>query len=200
MEGDDTMHGQNMLRRRLAVPALVGKHEDFLIVAALAGTVRDCWKMTGDASHAFAMSGAMGAGCMVAFGLAMQQKSRRVLALVGDADLLMNLGSLATIGAARPKNLSILCVDNGMFAETGNQVSHTGLGVDLEAIARGAGFRSTCTVRDEADIPMGAALLREPGLNFVLLRVGVEDAPEVRGSLDASFCRQRFRIALLGHP
>ncbi|MBR0648347.1 thiamine pyrophosphate-binding protein [Roseomonas terrae] len=188
------------LRRRDAVPRLVGRHEDFLIVAALAGTVRDCWSMTTDGSHAYAMSGAMGAGAMVAYGLAMQQPKRRVLGLVGDADLLMNLGSLATIAATPADNLSILCVDNGMFAETGNQVSHTGLGADLEAIARGAGFRSTCTVREEAEMEEGAAMLRRPGLNFVLLKVGPEDAPDVQGALDASFCRQRFRTALLGHP
>lgn len=188
------------LRRRDAVPRLVGRHEDFLIVAALAGTVRDCWSMTDDGSHAFAMSGAMGAGAMVAYGLAMQRPDRKVLGLVGDADLLMNLGALATIAATPPANLSILCVDNGMFAETGNQVSHTGMGADLEAIARGAGFASTCTVKTEADIAKGAALLRHPGLNFVLLKVGPEDAPDVQGSLDAVYCRQRFRAALLGHP
>jgi hypothetical protein len=201
MQAANTPKQEWVLRRRDAVPRLVGRHEDFLIIAALAGTVRDSWSLTGDGAHAYAMSGAMGAGAMVAFGLAVQQPGRAVLGLVGDADLLMNLGALATIAAAAPRNLSLLCVDNGMFAETGNQTSHTGLGVDLEVIARGAGFRSTITVREEGDIAQGAALLRNPsGPNFVLLKVGPEDAPDVQGSLDASFTRQRFRAALLGHP
>src|SRR3546814_15108055 len=44
---------------------------------------------------------------------------RRVLALTGDAELLMGVGSLATIGVRRPKNLAVVVLDNGRFGETG---------------------------------------------------------------------------------
>src|SRR6185437_8673133 len=81
----------------------------------------------------------------------------RVLVVTGDGELLMNVGSLATIAVLNPPNLSILCVDNGHYGETGYQRSHTSLGVDLEKIAAGSGIRRSLTVEREAEIAEGAA-------------------------------------------
>jgi phosphonopyruvate decarboxylase len=189
------------LDRRQAVPALVGRHEDFLIVAGLAGTARDIAAMTEDGAHVYAMAGAMGAATMTGFGLALAQPERRVLVVTGDGELLMNVGALATIAVEDPPNLSILCVDNGHYGETGYQKSHTSLGVDLEKMAIGAGIKATRSVTREDQIADASKFIRETnGTAFVCMRVKATNPPSYRRLLDPAACRNRFRAALLGRP
>lgn len=186
-----------VLDRCEAVPALIGRHEDFLIVAGLAGTARDVAALTDDGAHVYTMAGAMGGAAMMGLGLALARPEKRVLVVTGDGELLMNVGSLATIAVLNPPNLSIVCVDNGHYGETGNQLSHTSLGVDLERIAAGSGLERTLTVEQEAAIAEGARLIREGnGTAFVLLRVRPGDPPAYKRNLDLAECRIRFRAAL----
>ena len=188
-----------ILDRREAVPALIGRHEDFLIVAGLAGTSRDIAALTDNGAHAFILTGAMGGAAMIGLGLALARPERRVLVATGDGELLMNVGALATIAVMNPPNLAILCVDNGHYGETGYQKSHTSLGTDLEKIASGAGIRLTRTVEQEADIGAAARLLREANATcFVLLRVKPTEPPRDQRLLDPAGGRIRFREALLG--
>jgi thiamine pyrophosphate-dependent acetolactate synthase large subunit-like protein len=186
-----------VLDRREAVPALIGRHEDFLFVAGLAGTSRDIAALTHDAAHVYSMAGAMGGAAMMGLGLALARRDRRVMVLTGDGELLMNLGALATIAVLNPPNLSILVVDNGHYGETGYQKSHTSLGVDLEKIAAGAGIKRTQTVEKTADLASAARLLREGnGTAFVLLRVKPTEPPAYKRDLDPTRCRVRFKLAL----
>src|SRR5215472_3617762 len=141
-----------LLDRCEALPALLGRHEDFLIVAGLSGSARDVAALTGNGPHAYILVGAMGAACMVGLGLALARPDRRVLVVTGDGELLMNVGALATIAVINPANLVIVCVDNGHYGETGWQKSHTSLGVDLEKMAIGAGIKRTLTVAAQSDI------------------------------------------------
>src|SRR6476619_1841917 len=158
-----------VLDRRQAVPALIGRHQDFLIVTGLAGTSRDVAALTEDGGHTYTMAGAMGGACMIGLGLGLARRDKQVLVVTGDGELLMNVGSLATIAVMNPPNLSVICVDNGHYGETGYQKSHTSLGVDLEKIAAGSGIKATRTVATKDDIPAGARLLRESnGTSFVL--------------------------------
>ena len=190
-----------LLDRCQAVPALVGRHEDFLIVTGLAGAARDIAALTDDGAHIYAMAGAMGAAAMMGFGLALAQAERRVLVVTGDGELLMNIGALATIAVADRPNLSIICVDNGHYGETGYQKSHTSLGVDLEKMAIGAGFKITRTVTREDELLSASRLIREAnGTVFVCLRVKASNPPSYRRLLDPAACRNRFRSALLGRP
>lgn len=190
-----------VLDRRQAVPALIGRHEDFLIVTGLAGTAKDVAALTQDGSHVYTMAGAMGAATMMGFGLALAQPGRRVLVVTGDGELLMNVGSLATIAVHDAPNLSIVCVDNGHYGETGYQKSHTSLGVDLEQMAIGAGIKATRTVSREDQIADASRFIRETnGTAFVCLRVSAGDPPSYRRLMDPSACRTRFRSALLGSP
>jgi phosphonopyruvate decarboxylase len=187
------------LDRREAVPALIGRHADFLIVSGLAGTSRDIAALTQDGAHAYTMAGAMGGACMIGLGLALARPDKHVLAVTGDGELLMNVGALATIAVANPPNLAILCVDNGHYGETGYQKSHTSLGVDLERIAVGSGIKATRTIMSREELADGARLLCEGnGTVFVVLRVKPTDPPAYKRNMDPSACRNRFRAALLG--
>ena len=125
--------------------------------------------------------------------------AKRVLVVTGDGELLMNMGSLATIAVLNPPNLSIVCVDNGHYGETGYQKSHTSLGVDLEKIAAGSGIKRTLTIEQEGEISAGARLIREGNASsFVLLRVKPTEPPAYKRDLDPANGRTRFRAATLG--
>ena len=197
--GPTAAAGNFALERGEAVPALIGRHQDFLIVAGLGGTASDVGAVTGDAAHVYSLAGAMGAACMMGLGLALARPDKRVLVVTGDGELLMNVGALATVAVVDPVNLAILCVDNGHYGETGWQKSHTSLGVDLEKIAVGCGIKHTCTVAAARDIAAGARLLREGnGASFVCLRVKPTEPPAFKRNFDASLQRDRFRAALGG--
>jgi len=188
-----------VLDRRHAVPALIERPDDFLIVAGLAGTAWELGALSKDGPNFFGLGGAMGAAPMIGLGLALAQPKRRVLVTTGDGELLMNVGSLATIALQNPPNLTIVCVDNGHYGETGNQDSHTGLGVRLDVIAAGAGFPVVHVVNTEADLPEARRLLREGGgLAFILLRVKEGPTNQYRKNLVPNLERDRFRTALLG--
>ncbi len=188
-----------VLDRRQAVPALIERPQDFLVIAGLAGAAQELCAMTTDGPGVFGLAGAMGAAPMMGLGLALAQPGRRVLVVTGDGELLMNLGALATIALLNPPNLRIVCVDNGHYGETGNQDSHTGLGVQLDKIAAGAGFPVVHTINTEAEIAEGRRLLNaDGGLAFILLRV-IEGPPlRSRRTLFPHVARDRFRAALLG--
>jgi hypothetical protein len=189
---------QFVLDRGVAVPALIGRQQDFLHIAGLAGTAYDIVALTGNGGNSYALAGAMGAACMMGLGLALARPDKRVLVTTGDGELLMSLGSLAAIAVMNPPNLSIICVDNGHYGETGYQVSHTSLGVDLEAIAQGSGIKLTRTVSTEADIAEGARILRQGNATaFVLLRVKPTEPPKAKLNLDGAVCREAFRASLL---
>lgn len=186
------------LDRREAVPALIDRPQDWLVVAGLAGTAQELCAMTDDGPNVFGLGGAMGAGPMMALGLALAQPSRRVLGITGDGELLMNIGALATIALQAPANLKLVCVDNGHYGETGNQDSHTGLGVQLDRIAAGFGIPAVLTINTMAEIEDGRRLLAAPGLAFILLRVKEGPALRKPRSLRPHVVRDRFRAALLG--
>src|ERR1700728_1341046 len=82
-----------VLDRCQAVPALVGRHQDFLIVSGLAGTARDVAALTEDGAHTYTMAGAMGGATMIGLGLALARPDKRVLVVAGGGEVVMNLGA-----------------------------------------------------------------------------------------------------------
>ena len=183
-----------ILDRKEAVPEIIGNHDDVLFVCGLAGTSKDVAALTNDGDHAFTMAGVMGGAVSVGLGLALAQPDQRVMVVTGDGELLMNVGTLATVAVMNPPNLSILCVDNGHYGETGFQQSHTSLGVDLAQMAAGAGIVTTRTVQEAKDIAEGARVLREANASsFVLLRVAPTEPASCKRDMNADACRIRFR-------
>jgi phosphonopyruvate decarboxylase len=190
---------QYVLDRKMAIPALIGRHEDFLIVTGLSNTTKDVAALTNDGSHTFGMGTGMGGAAMLGLGLALAQPQKRVLVVTGDGEMLMGLGSLATISMLNPPNLAIICVDNGHYEETGHQPSHTSRGVFLDKIAAGAGLREIRTINTEADLKEAVPVLRAgKHAAFVLLRVKAGDGPTCARNMQPAEIRVRFRTALLG--
>ena len=138
------------LERRAAMAALVaGRGDDLLVVPGLGSTTWDL-AAAGDDDRNFYLWGAMGGAAMIGLGLALAQPARRVAVITGDGEMLMGMGSLATIGIQRPRNLAVVVFDNGVYGETGMQPSHTQGGVDLIGVAGACGIATCLDVRDEA--------------------------------------------------
>lgn len=188
------------LQRRTVVGAILRQRGEALVVASLGNPCYDVMAQ-GDRPDNFYVWGAMGGTVSLALGLALAQPVRRVLALVGDGEMMMALGSLATVAVQCPRNLSIVVIDNEHYGETGMQRAHTGRGVDLVAVARGVGFGQAYQVRTTAELDQRIALLvgNDPGeLAFVAVKVGTEPAPMALPPRDGPYLRSRFREHLLG--
>jgi thiamine pyrophosphate-dependent acetolactate synthase large subunit-like protein len=186
------------LRRREVAKALLADPGDLLVIAGLGSTA---WDVTaaGDRPLNFPLWGAMGGATMIGLGLALAQPERRVLVITGDGELLMGLGSLATIGVQRPTNLAIVVFDNERYGETGMQATHTAHSVDLAAIAQACGFSETGMVRDKSEVDAALPIIRSaPGPVLYVAKVRAESLPFALPPRDGAYLKDRFRHALLG--
>jgi thiamine pyrophosphate-dependent acetolactate synthase large subunit-like protein len=185
------------LDRREVVKAILDRRDDALVVAGLGSSCYDCG--VHDHPNTFYLWGAMGAAAMTGLGLALAQPRRRVLVITGDGEMLMGLGALATIGAQKPDNLSIVVIDNELYSETGMQPTHTARGVSLGAMAQGAGFPVAQTVYTQAELDRGIeAMYNEPGPVFLSIKVSDQRYPMSIRLRDGAHIKNRFRENLLG--
>lgn len=186
------------LHRREVVKRLLADRGSLLVVAGLGAPAWDV-AAAGDDPLNFTLWGAMGGAAMVGLGLALARPDRRVLTITGDGDMLMGLGSLATIAVQSPPNLAIVVLDNERYGETGMQKTHTAHGVDLAAVAAATGFATAATVWDEAELIAAVPEVRKAaGPVFYDIKVRAEDLPLVVPPKDGAYLKNRFRIALLG--
>ena len=190
---------RNSVDRRELVRALIeALPAEALVVSGLGSPSYDLFA-AGDRELNFYLWGAMGGASSLALGLALAQPERPVLAITGDGEQLMGIGSLGTIGAQRPQNLTLVVLDNGHYGETGMQPSHTSLGTDLVAVARGFGIDDAFEVdsmQQVGDIVRRVAA--RAGVALASVRVDVEqaEAPRTFPPRDGSYVKNRFRAAL----
>jgi thiamine pyrophosphate-dependent acetolactate synthase large subunit-like protein len=186
------------LDRRAVVATILQHRKDTLVVTGLGSPTYDTFA-AGDHALNFYLWGAMGGAAMVGLGLALAQPTRRVLVITGDGEMLMGLGSLATIAVAAPQNLSIAVINNGHYGETGMQAAHTSRGVNLAAMAAAAGFAHTATIHTEAEVQAWSTqCYQQAGPMFGDIMVSAKPAPMKLPLRDGTAIRYRFREALLG--
>ena len=183
--------------RREAVAALLEARGDALVVTGLGSPSYDV-HAAGDVAANYYLWGAMGGAALVGLGLAQAQPDTRVIVITGDGEMLMALGALATISIAKPCNLDIIVLDNGHYGETGMQISHTGRGLALAAIARAAGFAEANVLTDRGQVADLCRTLSMPadGPRFHVLKVAAENLPRSLPPRDAAFIKPRFRAHL----
>ena len=190
--------GRYPLRRREVVAHLLAGMDDLLVVAGLGAPAWDA-AAAGDRDLLYPLWGAMGGAAMIGLGLALARPDRRVLVLTGDGDMLMGLGSLATVALQGPANLSIVVLDNERYGETGMQATHTAGPADLAAAARACGFEQAATLHDADELDGAApAILEGEGPLFFAVKVRAEEPPLVLPPRDGAHLKDRFRAALLG--
>jgi thiamine pyrophosphate-dependent acetolactate synthase large subunit-like protein len=188
--------GTLMLERREFVRQLLADRGDLLVVSGLGSATYDV-AAAGDHPLNFYLWGAMGGTAMIGLGLALARPDRRIVVLTGDGDMLMGIGSLATIGVKQPNNLSIVVLDNAHYGETGMQASATQSGIDLVAAALACRFKHAGAVsRIEETADVRTLLHSGEGPILVSARIGAEDAPRVLPLRDGHAIKRRFIDAL----
>ena len=186
------------LNRRLVISELLKERENSLIVNGLGGT---CWDVAslGANDLNFYVWGGMGNACMIGLGLALSQPDKKVIVITGDGEMLMGIGSLATIALKQPKNLSIVVFDNELYGETGNQKTHTAYCTNLSKIAIGSGIINSSIILTQEDLlSLSLEIHQIKNLSFSVIKINQDQEEIVLPIREGAFIKSRFRRALLG--
>lgn len=182
--------------RRAFVSNLLAATPDALVISGLGSAAYDVFA-AGDRDRNYYLWGAMGGATCIGLGLALAQPQQSVVVITGDGEQLMGIGSLGTVGAKQPKNLSIVVLDNGHFGETGMQRSHSSLGTDLVAVAKGFGIQDALSVdRLAASDDIARRILARSGTVFAQVFIEADEPPRMLPPRDGPYIKNRFRAAL----
>jgi phosphonopyruvate decarboxylase/sulfopyruvate decarboxylase subunit beta len=181
----------------LVIPSL----RDELVVHANGFISRESFNIS-DRPGNFYMIGSMGLASSIALGVALNKPERRVVVFDGDGNILMNLGSLAMIGALQPRNLVHIVFDNEAYGSTGNQRTISGR-VALEELARSAGYQRVQRVDTESVLRAASAeFLAQPGPSFLLIKIEPDKEERKIGRIthEPPQIAKRFMAAVSGQP
>jgi len=186
------------LKRRRVVETLLADRGDLLVIGGLGAPA---WDITaaGDHPNNFPMWGAMGGAAVLGLGLALAQPKRNVLVVTGDGEMLMGIGSLATIGISKAPNLSIVVLDNEAYGETGQQDTATKHGVSLSGIARACAIKDCRDVNTMVEVQALRDRIHQGGGSlFAQIKIDPEKIPLVLPPRDSTFIKNRMRVSILG--
>lgn len=182
--------------RRAFVSSLLAACPNALVITGLGSSSYDVFA-AGDRPENFYLWGAMGGAAAVGLGLALAQPERSVVVITGDGEQLMGLGALSTIGAQQPANLTLVVLDNGHFGETGMQPSHSSLGTDLSAVARGCGIGNVVKIDEMTSVELLAQVVNsQQGCTFAQVHIRADELPRALPPRDGVYLKNRFRSAL----
>jgi sulfopyruvate decarboxylase subunit beta len=149
-----------------------------------------------DRDQNFYMIGSMGATAGIGLGLALAQPQKTVVVFDGDGNVLMSLGTLATIGALKPKNLIHVVFDNEVYGSTGNQPTYSRV-VGLDKMAKAAGYVNVERVWEKEDIAYEfKTMLADAGPSFLLIKVNEQLEEADRIALAPREMTKRFKQSL----
>lgn len=186
----------SQLNRRQTVNTLLANRGDTLVVSGLGSSTWDVFA-AGDDDRNFYLWGAMGSAVVIGLGLAVAQPARSVLVITGDGEMLMGIGSLSTVAAAKPQNLSIVVLDNEHYGETGMQQSHTGFDTDLARAAGASGFPQTLDITSESEVESLAHRIHQPtGLLFANIKIASDDETRALPIRDGVEIKNRFKRSI----
>ena len=154
------MSKTNLLDRRAVVSSLLRDRKGMVAVGGLGASTNDM-AAAGDHDRNFYLWGGMGGAVMMGLGLALAQPNVPVVVITGDGEMLMGIGSLATVAMQKPGNLSIVVLDNERYGETGGQTSHTSTAADLVGVAKACGIADSRAITTMAEVEaLGAQAAR----------------------------------------
>jgi len=187
----------NLLERRSVVATLLAKRKDAIVVGGLGASTYDI-AAAGDNDRNFYLWGAMGGAVMIGLGIALAQPKLPVLVITGDGEMLMGMGSLATVGLQKPGNLTIIVLDNERYGETGGQTSHTASVADLVGVARACGIGDVRAITTMAEVEAFAPSLQDvsAGPRFASVKIDGANLERALSNRDGTFIVNRIRGAL----
>ena len=187
----------NLLHRRDVVKALLANRKEAIAIGGLGASTNDI-TAAGDHARNFYLWGGMGGAAMMGLGLALAQPKLPVVVITGDGEMLMGMGSLATIGLQKPGNLSIVVLDNECYGETGGQMSHTASAADLVGVARACGISDSRAISTMAEVEAFATSIQDvfAGPRFASVKIDAANLERVLPMRDGTFILTRLRSDL----
>jgi thiamine pyrophosphate-dependent acetolactate synthase large subunit-like protein len=191
------MSKANLLDRRKVVSSLLADRKDAIAIGGLGASTYDI-AAAGDHDRNFYLWGAMGGAVMIGLGVALAQPKLPVVVVTGDGEMLMGMGSLATVGLQKPGNLTIVVLDNEAYGETGGQASHTASGADLVGVAKACGIANVSTMTTMAEIEAFAPTLQDvsAGPRFASVKIDAANLERALSNRDGTFIVNRIRGSL----
>jgi thiamine pyrophosphate-dependent acetolactate synthase large subunit-like protein len=195
------MSKANLLDRREVVSTLLTDRKDAIVIGGLGASTYDI-AAAGDNDRNLYLWGAMGGAVVMGLGLALAQPKLPVVVITGDGEMLMGMGSLATVGLQKPGNLTIIVLDNESYGETGGQVSHTGASADLVGVARACGIADSRTLSTLSEIATFAKGMQDvsAGPRFANVKIDKANLDRILSNRDGGFILNRLRGALGYRP
>ena len=177
------MSKANRLDRRQVVATLLADRKGAVAIGGLGASTYDI-AAAGDHDRNLYLWGAMGGAVMIGLGLALAQPKLPVVVITGDGEMLMGMGSLATVGLQQPKNLTIVVLDNESYGETGGQPSHTAAAADLVGIARACGISDSRALTTQLELKTFANSLQQvsAGPRFANVKIDAANLERVLSS------------------
>jgi sulfopyruvate decarboxylase subunit beta len=156
---------------------------------------REAFKLADRPTH-FYMIGSMGVAPAIGLGVALAKPDKKVIVLDGDGNVLMGMGTLATVGALKPRNFIHVVLDNEVYGSTGNQPTISRV-VRLEQVAKAAGYVNIERVLEREDLVYEFKdMLKKDGPSFLLVKA-TEQAEDVdRVPLEPEEITRRFKKAI----
>jgi thiamine pyrophosphate-dependent acetolactate synthase large subunit-like protein len=195
------MSQTNLLDRRQVVSSLLAERKDAIVIGGLGASTYDI-AAAGDNDRNFYLWGAMGGAVMIGLGVALAQPKLPVVVITGDGEMLMGMGSLATVGLQKPGNLTIVVLDNEAYGETGGQASHTSGGVDLVGVAKACGIPQASSMTTMAEVEAFKGSLQDvsAGPRFASVKIDAANLERALSNRDGTFIVNRIRGALGFQP
>ncbi len=195
------MSKANLLDRRAVVAALLANRKDVVAIGGLGASTNDI-TAAGDHARNFYLWGGMGGAAMIGLGLSLAQPKLPVLVITGDGEMLMGMGSLATIGLQKPANLAIVVLDNERYGETGGQTSHTSAAADLVGVAKACGISDARSISTMAEVEAFAAGVHDvaSGPRFANVKIDSAHLERILPTRDGTFIVNRLRGELGFEP
>ena len=184
-----------MQSRAQAMAAILELLSDEPVIICNGFPSREAFKIADRPTH-FYMIGSMGVAAAIGLGVAPSKPAKRVVVFDGDGNVLMGMGTLATVGSLQPKNFIHVVFDNEVYGSTGNQPTISNV-ARLEQVAKAAGYANVERVREREDIVYEFKdLLKKDGPSMLLIKVNelAEDAGRVL--LEPPEITQRFMKAI----
>ena len=174
------------MARYEAIRDIMENIDDELVVCNIGFPSRELYEIN-DRDRNFYMIGSMGLASSIGLGLALAKPDEDIVVIDGDGSLLMNMGSLVTVFANNPSNLTWIVIDNGAYGSTGNQDTYAQK-LDLAEIAKSVGFKNSYNYED-ADLK---EIIKSSDASFIVYNTeaGNSNAPII--DLEPVFIKERF--------
>ena len=169
----------------------VGKNP---IVAANGFISRDLFEVNDKESN-FYMIGSMGLASSIGLGIALKNPKKHIFVFDGDGNILMNLGSLVTIGSLRPKNLIHIVFDNNSHESTGGQPTNSSK-VNLEKIAKETHYKIFIIKSKTKLLSVLRKIKNLQGPIFLLIKISTSNERSRRVSWEPKTIRDRVMKSL----